>query len=94
MVRIGVEEPAHPLNQGFPAEGFDYADEYFRFDRVYSRDHVRVLLSMDRARTDVNQGPAYGHVYRFDGDYPIAWIKSYGRGESFIVVSGTTRRCF
>lgn len=82
-VFLRVEDAAHPLTKVFPSEGFDYRDEFFRFHDPYSRDRVRVLLSIDTEKTDLEQGAARGRVERADNDYALAWVRNYGRGRVF-----------
>lgn len=82
-VFVKVEDPAHPLTRMFDGRGFEYRDEFFRFQEVYSRQKVRVLLSIDTDRTDLNQGPPRGNCLRADHDYALAWIRQYGRGRAF-----------
>jgi len=82
-VFMRVEDPSHPLTTMFPSEGFEYRDEFFRVHEPYSRDHLRVLLSFDTEKTDMNQGPARGNCMREDNDYAIAWCRSYGKGRTF-----------
>jgi type 1 glutamine amidotransferase len=81
-VFIKVEDPAHPITQPFGGD-FDYRDEFFRVHEPYSRDRVRVLLSIDTAKTDMTQQPSYGKVIRADNDYALAWVRQYGRGRVF-----------
>ena len=52
-VFIKLDDPAHPINQAFGGQDFDYRDEFFRVHEPYSRDRVRVLLSIDTAKTDM-----------------------------------------
>jgi type 1 glutamine amidotransferase/sugar phosphate isomerase/epimerase len=82
-VWIKLDDADHPLNQRFDRGGFEYRDEFFRFGEPYSRQRVRVLLSMDTAKTDVNAGEPRGAVVRADNDYALAWIRNYGRGRVF-----------
>ncbi len=82
-VFIKLDDPAHPVNQAFGGRGFDYRDEFFRVHEPYSRSRVRVLLSIDTEKTDLNQGPAYGKLERADNDYALAWVRQYGRGRVF-----------
>ena len=82
-VFIKLDDPTHPVNQVFAGQGFDYRDEFFRVHEPYSRNRVRVLLSIDTAKTDMNQSPAYGKVERADNDYALAWVRQYGRGRVF-----------
>ena len=60
-----------------------YRDEFFRVHEPYSRHRVRVLMSIDTARTDMQQQPSYGAVVRADDDYALAWVRQYGRGRVF-----------
>ena len=82
-VHIKLDDPDHPLVKMFPREGFEYRDEFFRVGQPYSRDRLRVLLSIDTQKTDLNQGLARGKPERADGDYALAWVRSHGRGRVF-----------
>jgi len=82
-VFIKLDDPDHPVNQAFGGRGFDYRDEFFRVHEPYSRDRVRVLMSIDTDKTDMQQGPAYGQIERPDNDYALAWVRQYGRGRAF-----------
>lgn len=82
-VYIKLDDSTHPVNQVFGGQDFDYRDEFFRIHEPYSRDRVRVLMSIDTAKTDMQQAPSYGAVQRADNDYALAWIRQYGRGRIF-----------
>jgi type 1 glutamine amidotransferase len=82
-VFIKLDDPTHPVNQVFGGQGFDYRDEFFRVHEPYSRDRVRVLLSIDTEKTDLQQGPGYGKLERADNDFALAWVRGYGRGRVF-----------
>ena len=82
-VWLKLDDPESPLLQCFGGRGFEYADEFFRPQGTYSRDRVRVLLTIDTTKTDPNKGQARGNCYRADNDYAVAWIRSYGRGRVF-----------
>jgi len=82
-VFIKLDDPDHPVNQPFGGKGFDYRDEFFRVHEAYSRDRVRVLLSIDTEKTDMNQGAPRGNCTRADNDYALAWVRNYGRGRVF-----------
>ncbi len=82
-VFIKLDDPGHPVTQMFGNQGFDYRDEFFRVHEPYSRNRVRVLLSIDTTKTDMNQGPAYGKLERPDNDCALAWVRQYGRGRVF-----------
>ena len=82
-VWLKLDDPTHPINQVFGGQPFDYRDEFFRPQGTYSRDRVRVLLSIDTSKTDVNKGQPRGNCFRADNDYAVAWVRSYGRGRVF-----------
>ncbi|RKY07863.1 MAG: hypothetical protein DRP66_05745, partial [Planctomycetota bacterium] len=81
-VYIKLDDPAHPVNACFAGEGFEYRDEFFRYHKVYSRNRVRVLLSIDTKKTKFD-GPPRGNCVRADDDYALAWVRRYGRGRVF-----------
>jgi type 1 glutamine amidotransferase len=81
-VFIKLDDPTHPIIQPFGGD-FDYRDEFFRVHEPYSRNRVRVLLSIDTAKTDMKQTPSLGRVERADNDYALAWVRQYGRGRVF-----------
>jgi type 1 glutamine amidotransferase len=78
-----AEDPGNPITRVFGPGGFDYRDEFFRPQGTYSRERVRVLLSIDTSKCDPNNGQARGNCYRADNDYAVAWIRNYGRGRVF-----------
>lgn len=82
-VFIKLDDPTHPVNQAFGGRDFDYRDEFFRVHEPYSRDRVRVLMSIDTGKTDMQQQPSYGAVVRSDNDYALAWVRQYGLGRVF-----------
>ncbi|MBN2505521.1 MAG: ThuA domain-containing protein [Verrucomicrobia bacterium] len=81
-VFIKLDDSGHPLTRMFPPRGFEYRDEFFRFQTVYSRHRVRVLLGIDTAQTRFSGEPR-GNWVRADNDYALAWVRHYGRGRVF-----------
>lgn len=78
-VTINVEEPSHPLLSGFSSDTFEITDEIYQFKDPYSRDKLKVLLSLDISRTNMaKQG-----IHRKDGDFAVSWIREYGKGRVF-----------
>jgi type 1 glutamine amidotransferase/sugar phosphate isomerase/epimerase len=82
-VFIKLDEPSHPVNAVFGGKDFDYRDEFFRVGDPYSRNRLRVLMSIDTDKTDLKQGPALGKLERADNDFALAWVRNYGRGRTF-----------
>ncbi len=81
-VRVRVEDRSHPITRHFP-ESFEITDEIYQLDR-YSRDKVRVLLSMDPASVDLSKDG----VRRTDRDFALAWVREFGNGRVFASVLG------
>jgi type 1 glutamine amidotransferase len=77
QVRLRVEDPQFPAMRHFPPT-FTLTDEIYQF-RDFSRDRVRVLLSLDTGSVDMR---AKG-IHRTDGDFPVAWARQYGKGRLF-----------
>ena len=67
------ENPAFPATKHFPA-AFAFNDEFYQPSQ-FSRSKIDVLL-----RLDVKAGDTRVHP---DGDYPLAWAKTYGKGRVF-----------
>jgi hypothetical protein len=82
-VFIKLDDPGHPLNQVFGGQGFDYRDEFFRVHEPYSRNRLRVLLSIDTTKTGPSEGQPRGDCLRADNDYALAWVRGYGKGRVF-----------
>jgi type 1 glutamine amidotransferase len=87
-VRIKLDDPGHPINRVFGGKEFEFCDEFFRFQQVYSRDRLHVLLSIDTQNTDMHQGRSFGKVERPDNDYALAWVRSHGKGRVFYSTIG------
>lgn len=69
------EGPNFPATRHFPRT-FAFNDEYYQ-PKDLSRDKVDVLLRLDL--TNVPPNPAL----HLNGDYPLAWAKTYGKGRVF-----------
>src|SRR5262249_52130495 len=65
------------------APNFRATEEIYQF-RSFSRDRVRVLVSLDTR--SVNLGVP--GVNRTDGDFPLVWIRTYGTGRVFYSAFG------
>lgn len=76
------EQPDHPVSVSLGPE-LEYADEFFRFGEPYSRNRVRVLLSIDNGKSAKLQGIDAMPQLRPDEDYALAWVRNYGRGRVF-----------
>jgi type 1 glutamine amidotransferase len=81
---IIVEEPSFPGMKQFARE-FVFRDEiYVPANAPYSRDKVDVLARMDASKLDLK----VKDLHRTDGDFPVAWVKKYGKGNVFYSTFG------
>src|SRR5437773_151946 len=69
-----VEDSKFPGMESFPAT-FTLFDEIYQI-KDFSRQNVRVLLSLDADKIDL----ARKGVKRTDKDFPVIWAKNYGKG--------------
>ncbi len=79
---MDVEDPQNPMVAHL-APSFRFTEEFYQF-RAFSRDQVRVLLTLDTQSVDMT---AVG-INRTDGDFALAWIRSYGKGRVFYSAFG------
>mgnify|MGYP005841172083 CR=1 FL=1 len=89
-VTIKLDDPAHPVCAAFGGVGFSIQDEIYQFREPYSRSRLRVLLSIDTARTDMNKAG----IKRTDGDFAVAWVSAYGKGRVFYCSLGHNEAVF
>jgi hypothetical protein len=78
-VTLRIEEPGHPLMAPFPADRYVVADEIYQFREPYSRNRLRVLVSVDTVDLDLEREG----VQREDGDFAVSWVRSEGAGRVF-----------
>jgi uncharacterized protein len=69
------ENPAFPATKHFPA-WFPFNDEFYQ-PKEHSREKIDVLL-----RLDLSNVPASPALH-LNGDYPLVWAKTYGKGRVF-----------
>jgi len=87
-VTIKVDDPAHPLSQAFGScPHLEISDEIYQLKENYSRDKVRVLISLDMDKTTVTPAQKKA-IHRTDNDFPLSYVKSYGKGRVFYCALG------
>lgn len=79
---VVVDDPDFPAMKGFPMVSVRN-DEHYQL-KDFSRSKVRVLAHLDAGRLDLKR-PL---VHRTDGDFPVAWAKTYGKGRVFYSTLG------
>lgn len=88
---VQIDDPQHPLTAAFKGEGFKINEEIYRTKAPYSRDKLRVLVSLDM--TDkTNLGVK--DLKLTDKDIPISWLRSYGKGRVFYCSLGHNHHIF
>ena len=92
-VVLRVEEPSHPLMAAFKEPSFIVTDEIYQVTAPYSRENLRVLLSIDPVRTRITPEQKK-NVHREDMDFAMTWIKSYGKGRVFYCALGHQHELF
>lgn len=86
-VVLRIEEPGHPLTMAFKEPFFIVTDEIYQVTAPYSRENLRVLVSVDPERTRTT--PAQKElIHRQDRDFTMTWVKSYGKGRVFYCALG------
>jgi len=79
-VPVKIDEPKHPLTAAFGGADFEVRDEIYVFRAPYSRERLRVLLSVDTSKMKL---PAGRKPPRTDNDYAISWVARHGKGRIF-----------
>lgn len=84
--RIIVERPKFPAMKAL-ATGMTLRDEHYQMRALpYDRAKVDVLARIDPRSVDL-KAPM---VHRQDADFPIAWVRDYGKGRVFYSGLGHT----
>ncbi|HNX33411.1 MAG TPA: ThuA domain-containing protein [Kiritimatiellia bacterium] len=88
-VGVKLDDPGHPLLAAFKGLDFTVADEIYAF-RNDSRDTLRVLMSLDVMKTNMNKQ----NIKRKDNDFAVAWLHEYGKGRVFYFSLGHRHEIF
>ncbi len=91
--KVRAEDPKHPLVKMFGPQPFDVTDEVFQMMSPYSREAVRVLLSIDTSLTSM-EGRRILPERQADRDFPVSWIKRYGQGRVFYTFLGHNKATY
>jgi uncharacterized protein len=79
-----VEQPTFPGFKQFPKTFYIQDEIYIATDTPYSRKSVDVLARLDASKVDLKNKD----LHRTDGDFPVAWVKQYGKGNVFYSTFG------
>lgn len=79
---VVVDDPTFPAMRQMPPRAV-FHDELYQI-KDFSRDDIHVLAHLDAASLDLTR-PL---VHRKDGDFPVAWSKTFGSGRVFYSILG------
>ncbi len=79
---VVIDDPLFPAMKHFPGVSV-IKDEHYQH-KDFSRDKIHVLAHLDVSKLDMKNP----RVHRTDGDYPVAWSKTYGKGRVFYATLG------
>jgi len=92
-VTLKIDDPSHPVSAAFKSPTFVVTDEVYQLKAPYSRDNVRVLLSIDADKTTIPLN-RISAVHRHDNDFAISYVKRYGKGRVFYCALGHHHELF
>lgn len=72
---FSIEDPKHPVNAAFKEKEFTFSDEIYQY-KSYDRSKLRVLIGLDAIKSGKKGNST-------TNDYPVSWVKSYGKGRIF-----------
>jgi len=91
---VRVEDPKHPITKMFGGKNFNVTDEVFQMMSPYSREAIRVLLSIDTSDPKVTAGRRILPERQKDLDFPVSWVKRYGQGRVFYTFLGHNKSTY
>jgi len=87
-ISVKIDDTKSPLTKMFGGKGFDIRDEIYIFKTPYSREKLRILLSIDWENANLKKDK------RADNDYALSWIQPYGKGRVFYCAFGHDHAIF
>ena len=70
-----LEDDKHPVNAAFKEKEFTFSDEIYQY-KGYDRSKLRILIGLDSVKSGKKGNSA-------TNDYPVSWVRSYGKGRIF-----------
>ncbi|MDZ4798468.1 MAG: ThuA domain-containing protein [Bryobacteraceae bacterium] len=90
---VKIDDPKSPLTAMFKGP-FTVSDEAFQFREPTLRDRLHVLLSIDADKVEKGPGHRILPQRQKDMDFPISWVKPYGKGRVFYTTLGHNPQIF
>lgn len=96
LIVVKIDDPKHPINAPFKGQSFQINDETYTFPMdSWSREHVRVLTSVDYSKmSEADKAHEPQASRRTDGDYGLSWIRRDGKGRVFYEAHGHHERVY
>jgi len=92
-VVLKIEEPQHPLTAAFKEPYFIVTDEIYQLAQPYSRDNLRVLVTVDPVKS-ITTPEQKKLIRRQDNDFAMTCVKTYGKGPVFYCALGHQHELF
>lgn len=92
QTHVRIDDPKHPLTAPFKGQPFVIEDEAFQFREPTLRDRLRVLVSIDTSKMDLSRRILPQR--KQDLDFPVSWVKTYGKGRVFYTTMGHSAKAF
>ena len=83
VVAFFLADEKHPVNQAFETREFQFSDQIYQY-KGYDRSKLRVLVGLDSLKTDKKGNSK-------TNDYPVSWVRSYGKERIFTLILVTTK---
>lgn len=94
QITVRIDDPDSPLTAMFGGQSFDVRDEIYTMShQSFSREHVRVLTSIDYDRMS-EADRALEEYPRPDRDHGISWVRREGQGRVFYLALGHSERIY
>lgn len=91
---VKIDDPSSPINAAFQGRPLEIQDEAFQFREPSLRDRLHVLLSIDMSRVGPTPKRRLLKQRQQDLDFPVSWIKTYGKGRVFYTYMGHWPKSF
>lgn len=91
--RVVVEDGAHPVTQGLPAE-FEHEEEWYSWDASPRTLGFHVLLTVDESSYEPSIRIFGSETDIRMGDHPVAWWRCVGSGRALYVTMGHWARAY
>ncbi|MGH9723328.1 MAG: ThuA domain-containing protein [Bryobacteraceae bacterium] len=87
VTHVKIDDPKSPLTAMFKGP-FQVSEETYQFREPTLRDRLHVLISVDVSKMEMNPPRRILKQRQADMDFPLSWIKPYGKGRVFYTATG------